>query len=75
MYHRKMGAFDRVHILPLQYAEKFAQGGYRVTGVDCSRRSVEYAAKSGFQVKGICSDVAGAPYREESPVIALLLEK
>ena len=31
---------------PGLYAEKFAQYGYRVTGLDCSRRSVEYARQS-----------------------------
>ena len=33
------------------------------------------AADAGFQVRGLYGDAAGAPYREESPTIAILLEK
>lgn len=42
------------------YAEKFAQGGYQVTGIDFSRRSVSYAIESakrkGLNIRYICQD-------------------
>ena len=31
---------------PGLYAERFARAGYRVTGIDCSRRSIDYARRS-----------------------------
>lgn len=33
------------------YAEKFAQNGYQVTGVDFSKRSIDYARQSAFSKK------------------------
>lgn len=53
---------------PGLYAEKFAQCGYRVTGVDCSRRSTRYAAKSaaekGLHIRYLSEDYLHLSLRE-----------
>ncbi len=45
---------------PGLYAERFARAGYRVTGIDCSRRSIDYARRSAaaqqLDIKYICAD-------------------
>ena len=45
---------------PGTYAERFAQLGYTVTGVDLSRRSIGYArdsaAKKGLDIRYVCQD-------------------
>ena len=45
---------------PGLYAERFCQAGYQVTGIDYSRRSIEYASRSakrqGLDITYVCQD-------------------
>ncbi len=51
------------------YAEKFAEAGYQVTGIDCSKRSIRYAAgsakKKGLEIRYLYQDYLKMDLAEE----------
>ena len=53
---------------PGLYTERFSRQGYRVTGIDFSRRSIEYARRSaagqGLDIAYFCQDYLEMSFRE-----------
>ena len=69
---------------PGLYAAELARAGYRVTGIDYSRRSIDYAREEaaaelldshGFKDHEFYSDLTGRSYSNQSETIALVTRK
>jgi len=58
---------------PGLYAARLAQRGLRVSGVDYSRRSIDYAG--GFAVQSLWNDLMGTPYTEDTEWIGIIARK
>lgn len=65
---RKGGAVLDLCCGPGLYAEKLAQSGHSVTGVDISENSLQYARNSalrnGWDIKYLCKDILSLDYNE-----------
>ena len=61
---------------PGLYAELFGGRGFRVTGIDLSRRSIEYAeqsaARGGAEIRYLCGDYLSIDFQERFDVATLI---
>ena len=58
------------------YAENFAKKGFKVTGIDISNRSIEYASQSAMQadlaIEYICQNYIDIKYKDEFDIAILI---